>query len=41
MNRFPTLPTTTAMSIAARPRASFAWVRVGSDSRNPGGIAPI
>ncbi|MFO1307093.1 MAG: hypothetical protein U1F64_01420 [Burkholderiales bacterium] len=41
MNHQPTPPTTTAMSLAVRPRASFAWVRVGSDGRNPGGLAPI
>jgi hypothetical protein len=31
----------TAMSIAARVRASVAWACVGDDGRNPAGLAPI
>ena len=37
----PMPPTMTAMSIAARVRASVAWTRVGDDGRNPAGLAPI
>jgi len=41
VNRLPMHPTMTAMPIAARVRASVAWMRVGDDGRNPVGLAPI
>jgi len=41
VNQRPMHPTMTAMPIAARVRASVAWMRVGDDGRNPAGLAPI